>query len=87
MSRNSPLVKWEMQESNLLVCLFSLVETPFGAGALLPLGIARYRAPLQWFGLTSGEGYLHIASTKVPIAATCRRMRALAVASFWHSSL
>ena len=87
MSRNSPLVQWEMQESNLLVCLFSLVETPFGAGALLPLGIARYRAPLLWFGLTSGEGYLHIASTKVPIAVTCLRMRALAVASFWHSSL
>lgn len=64
---------------------FPLLRPVRGRGSLAPR-----RCPLPgavivvWFDF--GEGYLHIASTKVPIAATCRRMRALALASFWHSS-
>ena len=77
---------WEMQESNLQLPFSPCYNLIRGRGSLAP----RY-CPLPgtvvvvWFDF--GEGYLHIASTKVPIAVTCLRMRAFALASFWHSSL
>lgn len=84
MSRNSPLVVGNAGVEPA-IAVFPLLQPHSEPGLSCPSVLpAPGLRGVVWFDF--GEGYLPMASINVPMAAICLRIRALALASFWHNS-